>query len=224
MPSHDQLAKMIDFALLEPTQTQNDIVKNCILADHHHVASVFVLPYWTGVAAEQLACSDVKVGTVIGFPLGATTTDAKEFEARRAIADGAQELDMVINIGQMKAGNYDEVRRDIEAVVNAAQLSGFFGEGQEVLVQVTLETCYLTESEKVRACRLAMGAEAEFVNTSTGFGMGGATVEDIRLMRNIVGPDLGVKATGGICTLDKALDLLAAGANRISTSSLIEIL
>jgi len=218
------LAKTIDFSLLKPQLSADEIISGCDTAREYHFACVFVLPYWVALAAERLSASDVKVGTVIGFPLGAVPTTVKEQEARRAIADGAREIDMVINIGALKSGRENEVLEDIASVVGTAHISGMAEDGKKVLVKAIIETCYLTREEKVMACRSAQRAGADFVKTSTGFGPSGATVEDVRLIRSVVGPEMGVKAAGGIKSLDIVLDLLAAGANRIGTSSAVEIM
>ena len=166
-------------------------------------------------SAEQLAGSDVKVCTVIGFPLGATTSAVKAFETKDAIANGAGEIDMVINIGALKDGNYDLVRDDIKAVVGAAN---------GTLVKVIIETCLLTDEEKVKACELSVEAGADFVKTSTGFSTGGATAEDIALMRKTVGPDLGVKASGGVRSLEDMQRMIENGATRIGASSGVAIM
>lgn len=185
-------------------------------AREHHFASVCVNPYWVELAAEKLADSDVKVCTVIGFPLGATTTTVKAFEARDAVVNGATEVDMVINIGAAKDEDWDTVEEDIRAVVTVV--------GAEALVKVIIETCYLNEKEIVEACRCAQRAGADFVKTSTGFGSAGATAEHVALMRQTVGPDMGVKASGGVRTPADVAAMVAAGANRIGTSNGVALL
>lgn len=209
------LASMIDHTLLRADATEAEIRALCAEAREYQFASVCINPGWVAVAAEELSGSPVKVCTVIGFPLGATTATAKAIESRDAIANGATEVDMVINVGALKSGDDDRVRRDIEAVVAAAR-------GQ-ALVKVILETALLSREEKVKACLLAKMAGADFVKTSTGFSTGGATVEDIALMRETVGPEMGVKASGGIRSAEDAQAMIAAGATRIGASASVAI-
>ncbi|MDY0002964.1 MAG: deoxyribose-phosphate aldolase [Polyangia bacterium] len=206
---------MIDHTLLKADATEAEIRKLCAEAREHGFASVCVNPGWVGLSAELLAGSPVKVCTVIGFPLGATTPTAKAVETRDAIANGATEVDMVINVGALKSGNDDLVRRDIAAVVESAR-------GQAI-TKVILETALLSREEKVKACLLAKMAGADFVKTSTGFSTGGATVEDIALMRETVGPEMGVKASGGIRSAEDAQAMIAAGATRIGASASVAI-
>jgi deoxyribose-phosphate aldolase len=205
------IAKMIDHTLLKADTTKEQIVKLCEEAKQYNFASVCVNPTWVATAAELLKGTDVKVCTVIGFPLGANTPETKAFETKDAIEKGATEVDMVINIGALKDGNDELVERDIRAVVEAAK--------GKALVKVIIETCLLTEEEKVRACQLAVKAGADYVKTSTGFSTGGATVEDVALMRKTVGPEVGVKASGGVRDLQGAEAMIQAGATRIGTSS-----
>lgn len=209
------VAAMIDHTLLKPDATRDQIVKLCEEAKQYNFASVCVNPANVSLAASLLKGTPVKVCTVIGFPLGATTPTAKAMETRDAIANGATEVDMVINVGALKSGDYDLVKRDIEAVVDAAR--------GKAIVKVILETALLTDEEKVKACLLAKIAGADFVKTSTGFGPGGATVEDIRLMRKVVGSDMGVKASGGIRNLESARKMIEAGASRIGASASVAI-
>lgn len=209
------LASMIDHTLLKPTAEKKDVVELCRQAKEHGFASVCVNPWFVKLAADELKGTGVKVCTVIGFPLGANTTETKAFEAKKAVEDGAGEVDMVINIGALKSGDHEYVKNDIAAVVSA---SG------DALVKVIIETCFLTDEEKVTACRLAKEARAGFVKTSTGFGTGGATVEDVALMRKTVGDKVGVKASGGVRSLKDALAVIEAGANRIGTSSGVKII
>lgn len=204
------LAKYIDNTLLKPAATAEQIKALCEESMEHGFASVCVNPTHVELAAKLLAGSGVKTCTVIGFPLGANTSAVKAFEAEKAVEDGADELDMVINIGALKAGDEQTVKEDIEAVVQA---------GPGKLVKVIIETALLTEEEKVRACELAVEAGADFVKTCTGFSGGAANVHDIALMRKTVGPDIGVKASGGVRTKEDALALIEAGATRIGTSS-----
>jgi deoxyribose-phosphate aldolase len=211
----NNIAKMIDHTLLKPETTKEQIVKLCEEAKQYNFASVCVNPTWVATAAELLKGSDVKVCTVIGFPLGANTPEVKAFETKNAIENGATEVDMVINIGALKSGDDELVEKDIRAVVEAAK--------GKALVKVIIETCLLTEEEKVRACELAVKAGADFVKTSTGFSTGGATVEDIALMRKTVGPEIGVKASGGVRDAQTAQAMIEAGATRIGTSSGVAI-
>jgi deoxyribose-phosphate aldolase len=210
------MARFIDHTLLKPEATAAEIDQLCREAEQYHFASVCINPTWVKRAAERLRGTSVPVCTVIGFPLGATTPEIKAMEARRALRDGAREVDMVLNIGALKSGDYDLVRTDIEKVVDAAHDGG-------ALCKVILETALLTDEEKVIASSLAKRARADFVKTSTGFGPGGATVYDVALMRETVGPEMGVKASGGVRTADDAEDMIAAGATRIGASAGIEI-
>jgi len=210
-----EIVRKIDHTLLKPDVTAAEIVRLCEEAKTYGFATVCVNPYWVRLAAKTLSGSKVGVTTVVGFPLGATSTFVKIAEARDAIANGATEIDMVINVGALKSGDLDTVRRDVEGVVQACR-------GQAV-VKVILETGLLTEEEKIKACSISKMAGADFVKTSTGFGPGGATVEDVALIRKIVGPEMGVKASGGVRDLDTARNMIAAGANRIGTSSGVAI-
>ncbi len=214
-PSDKSIARMIDHTLLKADATDSEIRKLCEEARKYEFASVCVNPGWVSLAAQMLAGSPVKVCTVIGFPLGATTPTAKAIETRDAIANGATEIDMVINVGALKSGDDELVRRDIEGVVAAARGKG--------LVKVIIETALLSKEEKIKACLLAKMAGADFVKTSTGFSTGGATVEDVALMRQTVGPDMGVKASGGIRDRQTAEAMKAAGATRIGASASVAI-
>jgi len=210
------IVKMIDHTLLKADATQNEIIKIIDEAKEYLFASVCVNPTWVKAAAELLADTpEVKVCTVIGFPLGAQTSETKAFETKNAIENGADEVDMVINIAALKDQQDEIVERDIRSVVEAAN--------GKALVKVIIETCLLTNEEKVRACELAVKAGADFVKTSTGFSTGGATTEDILLMRQTVGPDIGVKASGGVRSLEDALAMVEAGATRIGASSGVSI-
>ncbi len=210
----EKLSAYIDHTMLKPEATTEDILKLCAEAARYEFAAVCINPCHVKTAVKALQGTPVKVCTVIGFPLGATTTAVKAFETAEAVAAGAAEVDMVINIGALKGGDETYVQEDIAAVVKAAR-------GRTV--KVILETALLTTEEKVLACRLARQAGAHFVKTSTGFGPGGATAEDISLMREAVGPDLGVKASGGVRTRQAALQMINAGATRIGTSSGVTI-
>ena len=210
-----ELARYIDHTLLKPEATPDQITKLCEEAKEYSFASVCVNPTNVALAAKLLKGSVVKVCTVIGFPLGANTSFVKAAETRDAVANGATEIDMVINVGALKAKNYDQVEKDIEAVVEAAG---------DNLVKVIIETCLLTDEEKVKACELSKKAGADFVKTSTGFNKSGATPEDIALMRKTVGEKMGVKASGGVRDTEAALAMIENGATRIGASASIAIL
>lgn len=207
--------RYIDHTILKPEASEADIRKLCAEALKYRFATAFVNPCWVELAASLLRGSDVKVGVAIGFPLGAHTTASKVFQVKEAIALGAQEPDMVVNIGAVKSGNWDLVKNDIAAVVQAAKPRG---------IKVILETCLLTNDEKVRAALAAKEAGAAFVKTSTGFSSGGATVEDVRLLRRTVGSEMGVKASGGIRDFTAARAMIDAGANRVGTSAGVKIM
>ena len=207
---------MIDHTLLKPEATAADIRNLCAEARKYQFASVCVNPYWVCLAAAELTGSSVKVCTVAGFPLGANTTAIKVAETEAAIRAGAQEIDMVLNIGELRGGNYDAVGLDIRAVVNAAHHGG-------AIVKVILETALLDGNQKEIAAKLCKDAGAEFVKTSTGFGPHGATVADVALLRKVVGPEMGVKASGGIRTLEDLRNMTAAGATRIGASASVKI-
>ncbi|WP_331487992.1 deoxyribose-phosphate aldolase [Caminicella sporogenes] len=210
-----ELQKYIDHTLLKPQATEEQIIKVCSEAKKYGFASVCVNPYYTSLVRKELEGTNVKTCVVIGFPLGANTKEVKAFETKQAIENGAQEVDMVINIGALKDKKYDVVRDDIKAVVDAAK--------GKALVKVIIETCLLTDEEKIKACEIAKEAGADFVKTSTGFSTGGATVEDVKLMRKTVGPDMGVKASGGVRSKEDAEAVINAGANRIGASASVAI-
>lgn len=209
------LALYIDHTVLKPDTPISTVKKICDEALQYQFASVCVNPCFTAYVAEKLKGSNVLTCCVIGFPFGAQTPEAKAFEARDAAANGAEEIDMVINVGAIKSGDWDLVKRDVDGVVKAAG---------KAAVKVILETCLLNDEEKVKACQICKEVGAAFVKTSTGFSTGGATVEDIRLMRETVGPDMGVKASGGIRTYQDAVAMLEAGASRIGASAGISII
>ena len=209
------IAKMIDHTVLKAFSTREDVIKVCKEAKEYGFFSVCINPTHIELAKKELEGSTVKVCTVIGFPLGANTSEVKAFETKDAIAKGAHEVDMVINIGALKDKEYDLVYNDIKAVVDAAN--------KEALVKVIIETCYLTDEEKKIACELSVKAGADYVKTSTGFGTGGSTPEDIKLMRDVVGPNIGVKASGGVRTTEDAIKVIDAGASRIGASASISI-
>lgn len=212
-----EVARLIDHTVLKPEATSAQIVSLCAEAREHGFASVCVNPYWVALAARELAGSEVKVCTVCGFPLGANATAAKAFEAAEAAAAGAREIDMVINVGALRSGDFDTVKRDIQAVAAAAHGGG-------AILKVIIEAALLDDGQKAEACRIAKAAGAEFVKTSTGFGPGGATAHDVKLMRAAVGAETGVKAAGGIRTLEDVEAMIAAGANRIGTSAGVRII
>ena len=210
-----ELNRMIDHTILKPEATEAAVQKIIDEAKEYNFFSVCINPCWVAFASEQLADTDVAVCTVIGFPSGANTPEVKAYEAADAIKNGANEVDMVINIGALKSQQYDYVRQDIQGVVDAAK--------GKALVKVIIETALLTDEEKVKACELAKEAGADFVKTSTGFSTGGAKVADIRLMRETVGPDMGVKASGGVHNAEEALAMIEAGATRIGASTGVAI-
>ncbi|MCJ8006880.1 deoxyribose-phosphate aldolase [Lederbergia wuyishanensis] len=212
----DNIARYIDHTLLKADATKENITVLCEEAKQYHFASVCVNPTWVQYVSSLLKGSDVKVCTVIGFPLGATTPETKAFETKDAIENGADEIDMVINVGALKDENFGLVERDIAAVCAAAK--------GKALVKVIIETSLLTDQEKENVCKIAKQAGADFVKTSTGFSTGGATVKDVELMRKTVGPELGVKASGGVRTIDDVQKMIEAGATRIGASSGVAIM
>ena len=216
--SRRELAHMIDHTLIKPTATKNEAIELCREAKKYLFSCAVVNPYFVTLAHNELKTSNVKVCSTIGFPIGATLPEIKATEARKTVKLGAEELDMVMNISAFKSKDYDAVKKDIEAVVNVKRLN------PNIIVKVIIETGFLTDKEKSVACRLVKEAGADFVKTSTGLFGGGATVEDIKLMRRAVGKEMGVKAAGGIRTLKDAYAMIEAGANRIGTSAAIKII
>ena len=214
--TYERLAKTIDHSLLRPELTIQEVRAGCELAARYEVASACVRPADVPLAASLLATGSVAVGTVVGFPHGSHATPTKVFEAERALSEGATELDMVINIGWLRSGEDERVREDIRSVVEAA--------GEAAIVKVILENAYLNDDEKVRACRLAEGAGAAYVKTSTGFAPGGATFEDLKLMRATVSPAVKVKAAGGVRTLDALLEVMSIGVDRVGATQTAPIL
>jgi len=210
-----KLEKYIDHTLLKPEATEEDIIKICKEAREYNFASVCVNAYYASLVSNELKGTNVKTCVVVGFPLGATTKEVKAFETKQAIENGAEEIDMVINIGALKSKKYNEVKEDIDAVVQAAK--------GKALVKVILENCLLTKEEIIKACELSKEAGADFVKTSTGFSTGGAKPEDVKLMREIVGENMGVKASGGVRTREDAEVVISAGASRIGASASIAI-
>jgi deoxyribose-phosphate aldolase len=209
------IASMIDHTLLKPEATEDMVRSLCSEAKEYGFAAVCVNPFYVSLAKEVLKDSEVKIATVIGFPLGANSKDVKSYETIKAIEDGANEVDMVINIGALKNKEYDVVRNDIKAVVDATK--------NKAIVKVIIETCLLNQEEKIKACELAMEAGADFVKTSTGFSTGGATLEDVKLMKTVVGNNLQIKASGGIRDYETALAMIEAGASRIGASASVKI-
>ena len=216
--SREKLAKMIDSTNVKATASRSDIEKLCKDAVHHGFGCVCVNPIYVKLASQLLKDSDVKVCSTVGFPFGATLPEIKALEAIKAVENGAQELDMVINLSALKSGDYEAVKEDIAAVVDAKRLD------ERVIVKVIIETACLTDEEKIVACKLAKDAGADFVKTCTGVFGKGATVEDVRLMRQTVGEAMGVKAAGGIRTYADAVAMIRAGANRIGTSTAVQII
>jgi deoxyribose-phosphate aldolase len=211
------VAHLIDHTLLKPEASEDQIAQLCYEAKKFHFVAVCVNPNWVSLCRQLLRGSEVKIASVVGFPLGAHATETKVFETAQAIKDGAEEIDMVINIGALKSGDDDIVERDIQAVVEVSHSLG-------ASVKVIIEAALLSDDEKVRACILSKAARADFVKTSTGFGPGGATVHDVALMRKTVGPALGIKAAGGIRDLKTVDEMVKAGATRIGASASVKII
>jgi deoxyribose-phosphate aldolase len=216
--SRKELAKLIDSTLVKAVATKSEIEKLCHEAIQYGFRCAVVNPVYVKFAAKLLEGSNVKVCSTVGFPFGVSLSEIKALEAVKAVEDGAEELDMVISLSALKSGNYDTVKRDVAAVVDVKRLS------KEIIVKVIIETAYLTRDEKIIACKLAKEAGADFVKTSTGLFGKGATVEDVRLMRQTVGKDMGVKAAGGIRTYADAVAMIEAGANRLGTSTAVAII
>lgn len=213
---NQQYAAYIDHTLLKADATKEEIIQLCEEAKTYSFASVCVNPTWVKTAADILNGSSPKVCTVIGFPLGASTSEVKAYETKDAIENGAGEIDMVINIGALRSGDDERVKNDIAAVVDSAK--------GKAIVKVIIETSLLTDQEKRKACELSRAAGADFVKTSTGFSTGGATVEDVKLMRGVVGPEMGVKASGGVRSFEDMTKMIDAGATRIGASSGVQIM
>lgn len=215
-PKNESVARLIDHTLLKPDASQDQIAQLCYEARTYHFASVCINPAHVKLCAQLLKGSDVDVCTVVGFPLGATPAAVKAYETQQAIRDGATEIDMVINVGALKSGDYQALLEDIGAVVRSAHAGN-------AIVKVIIEAALLTDEEKVIACQLSKAAGADFVKTSTGFGPGGATVADVALMRRVVGANIGVKAAGGVRSYSDAQEMIAAGATRIGASAGVSI-
>lgn len=221
--SKEQMAKIMDYTLLKPTATREDVLRFCEEAKEHHFATVVVFPFWLPVVARELSRTDVKAATVIGFPYGANGRAVKLYEMRAAVTNGASEIDVVMNISALKSGEITIVEREINELVDTTRALGMTEDAKRVLIKIIIETYYLTDDEKRIACQIIMNAGADFIKTSTGTAPGGATIEDIRLIRDAVGPTMGVKAAGGIRTPAQAVAMLDAGANRIGTSAAVEL-
>ncbi len=217
MVTANDIAKMIDHSLLKPQLTLEEVKKGCKLAAEYETISVCVRPADVVLACEELAGTEVKVSTVIGFPHGCNSTETKVFEAKKAMEDGAVELDMVLNIGRLRSGEYGYVEKDIKAVVDEAHKN-------DVLVKVILENCFLNNEQKKKACQIIEKADGDFVKTSTGFGTGGHTIPDLKLMRETVSDDVEVKAAGGVRSLEAALKVIEVGVTRIGATATKEIL
>jgi deoxyribose-phosphate aldolase len=213
----EKIARMIDHTNLKPYATEKDIERTCNEAIKYGFASVCVNPCYAKLASKLLSGSNVNVCTVIGFPLGANKKEVKCLEARLAIEDGAKEIDMVMNISEFKSGNYSYVRDEIKQIVDIAR-------SKNAICKVIIETCYLSDEEKRNACRIVKEAGADFVKTSTGFGTKGADVNDVKLIKEIVGNEIGIKAAGGIRNIEQAIEMVNAGATRIGTSAGVEII
>jgi deoxyribose-phosphate aldolase len=211
-----EIASLIDHTILKAEATRQDVVKVCAEAREYGFASVCVNPYWVPLVAHQLEGTKVIVCSVVGFPLGATSTESKVCETASAIRQGAREIDMVLNIGELRSGDFEAVKVDIAAVAEACHSKG-------AILKVILETALLDDRQKIEGCELTVAAKADFVKTSTGFSTSGATVHDVALMRRTVGPAIGVKASGGVRTLEDFERMVAAGANRIGASASVKI-
>ncbi len=223
MFSRVALAKMIDHSLLRPDASDEDVIRHCEEAMEFHFACLMVLPLWCQLAERRLRGSDVKVGTVIAYPLGAVPTSVKVYETRQAINNGAAELDIVINLAAFKSRDYPTVQRDLEEVVTVADLAGLTDDGEDILTKAIIEVGLLTREEQTRACRIAKAVRADFIKTCTGTGPRGVTVQDVKHIRQAVGREMGVKAAGGIRTIEQAVALINTGANRIGTSTGVAI-
>jgi len=221
--SKEQFAKLMDSSLLKPTATREEVIRCCQQAKKYHFAAVLTFPFWMPVVSKELAGSDVKPGAVISFPFGMNSRAVKIFEARTAISNGAQELDVVANIGAIKSGELGVVQREITELIESIRVTGMTEDARRTLIKVIVEMAYLTEREKIAVCEIVRDSGADFIKTSTGTAPTGATVEDIRLIRGVVGPDMGVKAAGGIRTAAQAVAMLDAGASRIGTSTAAQI-
>jgi deoxyribose-phosphate aldolase len=224
MFSKTALAKLIDHTLLRPDATEEDIIRLCEEARECHFACLMVFPSWLQVARRHLRDSDTKLGAVVAYPFGALPPACKVFETRQCISLGAAEIDMVVNIGALRSGNLDLVKREIQDVVTQAKISGLTEDGEEVMIKIIVETGMTTREEQEKVVRIAEECRADFIKTCSGCGPRGATVEDVRFLRQVAGREMGIKAAGGIRTYEHAVALINAGANRIGTSSGVAIL
>ncbi len=223
MFSKTGLAKLIDAALLRGTATSDDIKRLCANARKYHFAAVTVFPYWVSLVARELQGSDVKTSTVIGLPYGALSPLVKAAQVRQAVHDGAQAVEVMVNLGELIGENYDLVRREIHEVVNAAKMRALTEDGGEVSVMINIETALTSREQQRRVCAMVAEYQGDFITTNTGFGHRGVTVEDVLVLRDMSDRDLGIKAAGGIRTIEQARALLNSGANRIGTSAGIAI-
>ncbi len=223
MFSRIALAKMIDHSVLRPDASEDDVLAYCDQAMEFHFACVMVLPYWCHVARRRLRGSDVKVGTVISYPYGAVPTQVKIYEARQAVNAGATELDIVVNLPAVKSHDYATVQGDLEEVVTVSNLAGLTEDGDAILTKAIIEVGLTTREEQTRVCRIAKAVRADFIKTCTGIGPRGVALEDVKHIRQAVGREMGVKAAGGIRTIEQATALINAGANRIGTSTGVNI-
>jgi len=222
--TREQFSKLIDNTYLKSSATKEEMIRFLEDAKRHHFAAAVVFPYWVPLAVRLLQDTDVKVCTPIGFPYGTVTRSTKVYEARNAVSNGAEELDVVMNVAALKSGDIEYVQREMSEIVSAAQLSGLTEDSKRTLIKIIIETPVLTREEKITACEIVRDSGADFIKTSTGTaGNGGALLEDIHLIRTILGPTVGVKAAGGIRTVEHAMDLLDAGANRLGTSTGIQL-
>ncbi len=220
MYTREQFSKLIDNTYLRASASKEEMIRFLEESKRYHFAAAVVFPFWVPLAVRVLQDTDVKVCTPVGFPYGTITRSTKVYEARNAVTNGAEELDVVMNVAALKSGDIEYVQREISDIVSAAQLSGLTEDSRRTLVKVIIETPVLTKEEKITACEIVRDCGADFVKTSTGTaGNGGALLEDIHLIRTILGPSIGVKAAGGIRTIEHAMDLLDAGANRLGTST-----
>ena len=224
MFSRTALAKMIDHTLLRPDATEEEIIRLCEEAREYHFACITVFPSWLQVARRHLRDSDAKLGAVVAYPFGALPPACKVFETRQSITLGADEVDMVVNLGALRSGNLDLVKREVQDVVTQAKLAGLTEDGEEILVKVIVETGMTTRDEQEKVVRIAEECRADFIKTCSGYGPRGATVEDVRFLRQVAGREMGIKASGGVRTYEQAVALINAGANRIGTSSGVAIL
>lgn len=223
MYTKEQFAKMLDSTLLRPSATRQDIERLCEEAMKHHFATVMVFPFWLPVVKRALKGSDVKAATVIGFPFGASGRAAKVYEAKSAITNGAEELDIVINISALKSGERNIVESEIRELISSGRMTGMTEDAKRTVLKFIIECYYLTDEEKKIVCEIIRDAGGDFIKTSTGTAPGGATIEDIRIIRGVVGADIGVKAAGGIKNADQAMSMLDAGASRIGTSNAVTL-